>query len=109
MQQGYTVVPINPTADSILGNRAYPSLAEIPHSIATSVEVVDVFRPSEELPMVARQAVEMKRKCGRPYVFWAQLGLESDEAKRLLEESGISFVMNACTRAVHQSHVAGRS
>jgi predicted CoA-binding protein len=109
MQHGYTVVPINPTADSILGIRVYPSLAEVPQSIAASVEVVDVFRPSEELPMVARQTVEMKEKYGRPYVFWAQLGLENEEAKRLLEESGIPFVMNACTRAVHQNYIAGRS
>lgn len=109
LQHGYTVVPINPTAESILGQKAYPGLHELPQSVATSIEVVDVFRPSEDLPLIANQAVEMKENYGRPFVFWSQLGLENDEAKRLLEKSGIPFVMNACTRAVHQSRIAGRS
>jgi uncharacterized protein len=101
-EQGYTIVPINPTADSILGEKAYPSLGELPPTIASSIEVIDVFRPSEELPKIAEQAVEMKKKYGRPFVFWAQLGLENDEAKKILEENQISYVMNSCMRVVHQ-------
>src|SRR5215472_386861 len=62
---GYKIIPINPTADKILDEKAYPSLADLPAEIATKVEVVDVFRPSEELPQVARQVVEMKNKYGK--------------------------------------------
>jgi predicted CoA-binding protein len=47
----------------------------------------------------------MKRHCGRPFVFWAQQGLESEEAKRILERNGIQYVMDACMRIVHQVHV----
>ncbi len=102
MEHGYTVIPINPTADIIHGTKVYPSLADIPAELAKTVEVVGVFRPSEELPEVARQVVAMKQKTSRPFVFWAQLGLESDEAKRLLKEAGIDYVMGVCARTQHQ-------
>src|SRR5271157_629184 len=77
-QHGYTIVPINPTADALLGEKAYPALRDLPPSTASAIEVIDVFRPSEELPQIAQQAVEMKKKHGRPFVFWAQLGLENE-------------------------------
>jgi len=95
---GYTIVPVNPTADSVLGLKAYPSLADIPEDVAKEVEVVDVFRPSEELPQVAEQVAEMKRKTGRPFVFWGQLGLENEEAKKILAGAGVEFVMDKCMR-----------
>lgn len=99
---GFTVIPINPTTDSIDGSKAYPSLGELPADLAGTVEVVDVFRPSEELPRVAAQAAEMKKGTGRPFVFWAQLGLENEEAKKILDAAGIKFVMNRCMRTAHQ-------
>lgn len=98
---GYTIIPVNPTADMVLGLKAYPSLADIPADLAKRVEVVEVFRPSEELPEVARQVAEMKKKTGRPYVFWGQLGLENDEAKRILGEAKVDFVMDKCMRVEH--------
>lgn len=104
--QGYRIVPINPTAREIFGERAYASLSELPEALAKEVEVVEVFRPSQELPEVARQVVEMRKRYGRPYVFWSQLGLESDEAKEILGKNGISFVMGVCMRVVHNSKVS---
>jgi uncharacterized protein len=104
-EQGYRIVPVNPAAAEILGETAYRSLADIPDEVGRTVEVVEVFRPSEELPQVALQAAEMKRRCGRPFVFWAQQGLESEEAKGILERSGIDYVMDACMRTVHQIYV----
>ncbi len=102
MEHGYTIIPINPTAQKILGRKAYPSLGSLPPEVASSVEVVDVFRPSEELPEIARQVSEMKRKYGRPFVFWAQLGLDSEEARKILDDAGIDYVMDACMRVVHR-------
>lgn len=99
---GYRIIPINPTAESILGEKAYPALQELPEPLAREVEVVEVFRPSEELLQVARQATEMKAKYGRPFVFWAQLGLENEEAKVILRDGGIHYVMDACMRTVHR-------
>jgi predicted CoA-binding protein len=99
---GYRIIPVNPTTDLIDGETAYPSLAEIPDELARTVEVVEVFRPSEELPRVAAQVVEMKQKTGRPFVFWAQTGLENEEAKALLKKAKIDYVMDSCMRVVHQ-------
>ncbi len=103
--QGYLIVPVNPSATEILGETAYRSLADIPEDVGRTVDVVEVFRPSEELSEVALQAAAMKERCGRPFVFWAQQGLESEEAKQILERSGIQYVMDACMRTVHQIYV----
>lgn len=100
---GFTIVPINPTADEIVGERAYPSLVDLPLEIARKVEIVDVFRPSEELPQVAQQVVDFHRKYGRPFVFWAQLGLENEEAKQILSKNQIPYIMNTCLRIVQRS------
>jgi predicted CoA-binding protein len=101
-RQGFKIVPVNPTADSIHGEKAFPSLSSLPGELARRVEVVEVFRPSGELPLVADQVVEMKKKTGRPYVFWAQQGIENEEAKKTLSSAGVDYVMDACMRTVHQ-------
>jgi uncharacterized protein len=101
-EHGYTIIPVNPTADVINGAKVYPSLADIPDELAKKVEVVDVFRPSEELPQVANQVAEMKRKTGRPFVFWGQLGLENEEAKQILSQAKVDYVMDRCMRTEHR-------
>ena len=103
-EHGYKIIPVNPTADQILGEKTYPSLADLPSELARQVEIVDVFRPSEELPKVAQQTIDMKNRYARPFVFWAQLGLENDEAKRMLSRNGVPYVMNACLRALHKQY-----
>jgi len=102
-RHGYTIIPVNPTTDEVNGLRAYPSLAAIPEQIARSVDVVDVFRPSDELPEVARQVAEMKRRTGRPFVFWGQLHLENEEAKRILADAEIDYVMDKCMKIEHSN------
>lgn len=100
---GYKIIPVNPTADEIVGEKAYPNLKDLPAELASKVEIVDVFRPSEELPQVAQQVVDFYRKTGRPVVFWAQLGLENEEAKQVLANNKIPYIMNACLRVVQKS------
>jgi predicted CoA-binding protein len=100
---GYRIIPINPAADQILGEKAFPSLASLPEKLAKEVDAIEVFRPSEELPQVARQVVELSKKYGERYVFWSQSGLENDEAKEILTAEGIPYVMNACMRVVHMT------
>jgi len=100
---GYKIIPINPTADEIVGEKAYPSLMDLPSDLASKVELVDVFRPSGVLPQLAEQVVHMHRKYGRPFVFWAQLGLENEEATQILSKSQIPYIMNACLRIVQRT------
>jgi predicted CoA-binding protein len=106
-QHGYTIIPVNPTTAEVNGQKSYPSLADIPEDMAEKVDVVEVFRPSDELPEVARQVARMKQRTGRPFVFWGQLGLENEEAKRILTDAKVEYVMNRCMRVEHQS--MGRS
>jgi uncharacterized protein len=86
-QRGFRIVPVNPFADIILGERAYKSLAEIPGRI----DVVDVFRPSADAPEVARQAVAIGARA-----LWLQQGIVSDEARRIAEAAGIDYVEDHC-------------
>jgi predicted CoA-binding protein len=93
---GFRVVPVNPIADELLGERVYRTLAEIPDSI----ELVLVFRPAEEAVAIAHQAVAIKAKA-----LWLQLGIESDEARRIAQAAGLLYVEDRCIgveRALHR-------
>ncbi|HEX2296798.1 MAG TPA: CoA-binding protein [Actinomycetota bacterium] len=86
-ERGFRIVPVNPKADEILGERAYATLADVPDP----VDVVEVFRPADEAPEIARQAVAAGAKA-----LWLQLGIVSDEARRIAEEAGLDFVQDRC-------------
>jgi uncharacterized protein len=84
---GFNVIPVNPKAQEILGQPARSSLADID----VPVDVVQVFRPSQEAPDIARAAASIGAK-----VLWLQLGLHSEEAKRIAEEAGMDYVEDRC-------------
>jgi hypothetical protein len=86
-RHGFRIIPINPYADELFGERVYRSLAEIPEH----VDIVDVFRPSAEAALVARQAVAI----GAGAV-WLQQDIVSDEARRVAEEAGVDYVEDFC-------------
>lgn len=92
---GYRIIPVNPFADEILGEKATKSLGEI----KGPVDLVDVFRPSTDCLAVAQDALKMAQK---PKVFWMQLGIRNAEARKLLEANGIAVVEDRCTKAEHQ-------
>lgn len=91
---GYRIVPVNPHAETLLGERVYRRLAEIPFP----VDLVLVFRPSPETPEVARQAVAIGAKA-----LWLQLGIASDEARRIAHEAGLLYVEDACSAVVRST------
>lgn len=90
--QGFRVVPVNPRGGEILGERAFESLRDVD----VPIDVVQVFRPSEETPDIAREAVAVGSK-----VLWLQTGIRSDEAARIAEEGGLKVVMNRCMGVTH--------
>ena len=92
-EHGYRIVPVNPNEGEVLGERAYPSLRDIPADVR--VDVVDVFRRAEETPAVARDAVAIGAK-----VLWLQEGIVSDEAYRIASEAGLEVIMGVCIRVV---------
>jgi predicted CoA-binding protein len=87
---GYRIVPVNPKGGEILGERAFPSLDEVD----VPIDVVDVFRPAEETPEIARQAVKAGAK-----VLWLQEGIVSEEAGRIARDGGLTVVMGICMGA----------
>jgi predicted CoA-binding protein len=88
---GYRIVPVNPRETEVLGERAYPTLLDIPADLA--IDVVDVFRRAEETPEVARQAVAIGAK-----VLWLQEGIANDEAYRIASEAGLDVIMGVCMK-----------
>ena len=84
---GYRIVPVHPSAERILGQRAYPSLLDV----AEPIDLVNVFRPAAEAADVARQAVAVGAKA-----LWLQLGIRSAEARRIAEEAGLAYVEDRC-------------
>jgi len=100
-EHGYRIIPINPTATEILGERAYKLLMEVPEE----VEVVEVFRPSEEVPKIVEEVVQRRKARGDVKVLWLQLGITADEeSKKKLHEAGIALVENMCMMETHQRH-----
>jgi predicted CoA-binding protein len=91
--RGYRIVPVNPNETEVLGERAYPSLLDVPGP----VDAVNVFRRAEATPEVARQAVQVGAR-----VLWLQSGIVNDEARRIAEEGGLEVVMGACIMATHR-------
>jgi predicted CoA-binding protein len=93
MRAGYTVIPVNPLADEVLGLRCLPSLEELEEP----VDLVDVFRRPEHCGEVAREAVATGAGA-----LWLQLGIVSAEARAVAEEAGMDYVENACAAIVHR-------
>jgi predicted CoA-binding protein len=89
---GYRVVPVNPNETEVLGEKAYPNLADVPFDI----DVVDVFRRREHLKGVVEDAIE-KGAWG----VWGQEGVADNEAERIAGEAGLAFVMNRCIMVEH--------
>lgn len=89
--RGFRIIPINPFADTLFGERVYRSLLDVPEKI----DLVDVFRPSVDAPDIARQAVEVGARA-----LWLQLDIRSTEARRIAEDAGLEFVEDECTGVI---------
>jgi predicted CoA-binding protein len=97
-EQGYEVIPVNPYADEIFGREAADSLS----AVSATVEVVNVFRPSEEAAGIVDEALD--REDVR--AVWLQLGLTDDEAGARVEDDGRLFVQDRCMKVEHQRLLA---
>ena len=94
---GFKIFPVNPKAkgQKILGEKVYEKITDIKDSI----DIVDVFRPSKEALDIAKDTVSIKAK-----VLWLQLGIKSEEAKKIVEENKIEYVEDKCTKMEYQKH-----
>ena len=99
---GYEIYPVNPYADEVLGREAADSLADV----EATVDLVDVFRPSDEAPGIIDEAVARHEDRGDVQAVWLQLGIESDEAAERAENAGLRFVQDRCLKVEHSRLVA---
>ncbi len=90
-RRGFRIIPINPFAETLFGERVYRSLAEVPERI----DLVDVFRPARDAAEIARQAVAVGARA-----LWLQLEIRSEEARRIAEAGGLDYVEDECTAVV---------
>ena len=90
---GYDITPVNPTTDEIMGMKCYEKVSDI----AGDIDIVDIFRPSDEVLPVIEEAIKKK-----PRVIWLQEGIHNAEAEQLARNAGIKVVFNRCMLAEHQ-------
>lgn len=91
LRHGWRIIPVNPYADELWGQRVYPVLAEIPEP----VDLVNVFRPSADAAAIVRQAVDIGA-----HGVWLQQDIVSAEARQIAEEAGIDYVEDACIAVI---------
>ena len=101
-KQGFRIVPVNPFADEILGEKSYKSLLDIPVEIQKTLDVVDVFRPAKDVPAIVEQAVKLKAIHGKPCVVWMQLGIVNAQAAETAKKAGLTVVMDKCMMVEHR-------
>lgn len=94
-RRGFRIIPINPYADTLFGERVYRSLLDVPEK----VDLVDVFRPAADAPAIARDAAAIGARA-----LWLQLEIRSAEARRIAEAAGMDYVEDECTGVVASLH-----
>jgi predicted CoA-binding protein len=95
IEYGYNVIPVNPTVTEVLGRKSYPKIADIPEKI----DIVDIFRKSEDVPTVIDDALKKKDKVK---VIWMQSGIYNDNAELKAKEHGIDVIYNRCMMEEHR-------
>jgi len=96
--KGYKIIPVNPNATEILGEKCYPDLSSIPEK----VEVVDIFRRSEDVPPIVDEAIKIGARA-----IWMQEGIVNNEAARKAEGAGLIVVMDKCMYKEHARLIGG--
>jgi predicted CoA-binding protein len=94
LDQGYEVIPVNPYAEEVFGLTAYDSISDVPDR----VDIVDVFRPSEEVPGIVDEVLEREDV----KALWLQLDIRDDEAAKRARDAGLDVVQDRCVKVEHQ-------
>ena len=97
-EKGYQIVPVNPNLKEVLGEKAYPDLLSIPEK----VDVVQIFRRSEDVPQIVEQAIQVGAK-----VVWMQEGIVNEQAAERARQAGLEVVMDECMRSAHRRYLKG--
>lgn len=99
--QGYKIVPVNPTVNEVLGEKSYKSLLDLPEQLKKEIDIVDIFRRTEDVPPIVDEAIQLHKSFGRPNAVWMQLGIVNEEAASKARAAGVSVVMDRCMKIEH--------
>ncbi len=99
-EQGFTIIPIHPDYDEVLGEQAYDSILEIPGDVA--IDIVDIFRDSTHTAEMVEEIIEWSSKTGQQPVIWTQLGVSSKEAREKADKGGLPYVEEKCLMVEHK-------
>lgn len=97
---GFTIIPVNPNEDSVLGHTCYPQISDIP--VDVEVDMVDIFRNSQYTAEMVEQVIDWSDQTGQKPVIWTQIGVSSAEAKSLAQENGFTYVEDKCLMVEHR-------
>jgi predicted CoA-binding protein len=101
-EHGFRIIPVNPFADEVLGEKSYKSLLDIPAKLQKNIGIVDIFRKAEDVPPVVEQALKLKEKHGKPCVVWMQLGIVNEKAATIAREADLTVIMDKCMMQEHE-------
>lgn len=101
-ERGYRIIPINPFANEILGEKCYKSLFDLPEELRKAVEIVDIFRPASDVPPIVDQAIQLREVYGTPHMVWMQLGIVNETAAERARNAGLKVVMDRCMMIEHK-------
>jgi predicted CoA-binding protein len=101
-EHDYNIIPVNPTANEILERKSYKELLSIPRELQRKIEIVDIFRPSEDVPPIVEQAIKLKERYDTPQVIWMQLDIINEQAATKAKAAGIIVIMNKCMMREHK-------
>jgi len=101
-KHGFRIIPVNPFADEVLGEKSYKTLLDIPTKLQKTIDIVDVFRKTEDVPPVVEQAVKLKKKHGKPCIFWMQLEIVNEQAAETAKKAGMTVIMDKCLMIEHK-------
>jgi hypothetical protein len=99
---GFQIIPVNPFMNEVLGEKSYKSLLDMPAETQKTIEIVDVFRPSADVPPIVEQVIQLKRLYGVPFVVWMQLGIINEQAAEMARKAGLIVLMNRCMMQEHR-------
>jgi|APTNR8051073442_1049403.scaffolds.fasta_scaffold06262_3 predicted CoA-binding protein len=101
LKRGYNIIPINPTAETIMKQKVYRNIMDIPDKI----DILNIFRPEQEALSIVQEAIERRNAKGDIKLIWLQLGLRNAEAKQLAKEHGIDYIEDKCIYLEHKKVV----
>jgi uncharacterized protein len=101
-QHCFRIIPVNPFAVEVLGEKSYKNLLDIPLEIQKTLDIIDVFRPEQDVPPIVEQAIKLKQLHGKPLVVWMQVGIINEHAAEVAKQAGLIVVMDKCLMVEHR-------